>query len=193
MYKRQVCIPPILAMTLLVRFAAFTSCFLMSPRTRRTCSHEELSYGQPNISLNNKRGKSVKLSLESDTVGTHKTRRQITMLEGKTMAYDDLKNRLNEYNWDDGFKVPREILADADCDLALALEVFYLADGYRYLERSRKTTKLQKWNRFITVLYDDIVNHKFPKTDTSFEIPLSKVQKYKLRKIGIAEIFLTDL
>ena len=135
----------------------------------------------------------MKLSLESDTVGTHKTRRQITMLEGKTMAYDDLKNRLNEYNWDDGFKVPREILADADCDLALALEVFYLADGYRYLERSRKTTKLQKWNRFITVLYDDIVNHKFPKTDTSFEIPLSKVQKYKLRKIGIAEIFLTDL
>lgn len=109
------------------------------------------------------------------------------------MAYDDLKNRLNEYNWDDGFKVPREILADADCDLALALEVFYLADGYRYLERSRKTTKLQKWNRFITVLYDDIVNHKFPKTDTSFEIPLSKVQKYKLRKIGIPEIFLTDL
>lgn len=135
----------------------------------------------------------MKLSLESDTVETHKTRRQITMLEGKTMAYDDLKNRLNEYNWDDGFKVPREILADADCDLALALEVFYLADGYRYLERSRKTTKLQKWNRFITVLYDDIVNHKFPKTDTSFEIPLGKVQKYKLRKIGIAEIFLTDL
>lgn len=135
----------------------------------------------------------MKLSLESDTVETHKTRRQITMLEGKTMAYDDLKNRLNEYNWDDGFKVPREILADADCDLALALEVFYLADGYRYLERSRKTTKLQKWNRFITVLYDDILNHKFPKTDTSFEIPLSKVQKYKLRKIGIAEIFLTDL
>ena len=36
------------------------------------------------------------------------------------MAYDDLKNKLNEYNWDNGFAFPKEILADADCDLALA-------------------------------------------------------------------------
>ena len=44
------------------------------------------------------------------------------------MAYADLKNKLDEYNWDDGV-----------------------------------------------------------------EVPLSKVQKYKLRKKGAAEIFLTDL
>lgn len=50
------------------------------------------------------------------------------------MAYVDLKNKLDEYNWDDGFEVPRTILADPDCDLALALEIFYLAGGYEYLE-----------------------------------------------------------
>lgn len=109
------------------------------------------------------------------------------------MAYDDLKNKLNEYNWDNGFAIPKEILADADCDLALALEIFYLAGGYKYLENLTKTTVFQKWNRFITVLYDDILNNRYPKTDTLFEIPLSKVQKYKLRKMGISEIFLTDL
>ena len=41
--------------------------------------------------------------------------------------------------------------------------------------------------------YEDILDNRFPKTDASFEIPLSKVQKYKLRKKGAAEIFLTDL
>lgn len=111
------------------------------------------------------------------------------------MVYYDLKRKLNEYNWDNRFEIPKEILADPGCDLALALalEVFYLADGYGYLEKSTKTTVLEEWNEFITILYNDILNNKFPKTDTSFEIPLSKVQKYKLRKKGISEIFLTDL
>lgn len=114
-------------------------------------------------------------------------------LRGIKMAYADLKNKLDEYNWDDGFEVPREILADADCNLALALEIFYLAGRYEYLEKSARRTKLQKWNWFITVLYENILNNKFLKTDASFEIPLSKVQKYKLRKKEAAEIFLTDL
>lgn len=105
----------------------------------------------------------------------------------------DLKSKLNEYNCDNGFEIPKEILAAPGCDLALALEVFYLADGYGYLEKSTKTAVLEEWTEFITILYNDILNNKFPKTDTSFEIPLSKVQKYKLRKKGISEIFLTDL
>ena len=79
------------------------------------------------------------------------------------------------------------------CDLALALEIFYLSDGYAYLEDLEKTTDLKEWNSFITALYDDISNNKFPKTGKSFKIPLSKVQKYKLQKKGISKIFLIDL
>lgn len=109
------------------------------------------------------------------------------------MVYNDLRSKLNEYNWDDGFEIPKEILAAPDCDLALALEIFYLSDGYAYLEDLTRTTELKEWGRFITVLYNDILNNKFPKTSTSFEIPLSKVQKYKLQKKGISKIFLTDL
>lgn len=89
--------------------------------------------------------------------------------------------------------MPKEILSDPSCGLALALEVFYLADGYHYLETLAKTTTLQKWNKFFTTLYHDILNHRFPKIDTSFKIPLNKVQKYKLRKNQVPEIFLTDL
>lgn len=109
------------------------------------------------------------------------------------MAYYDLKRKISAYNWDDGFELPKEILANPDCDLALALEIFYLADGYGYLEQPRNATVSAEWNRFIAALYNDILNHKFPKSDTSFEIPLSKVQKYKLKKKGISELFLTDL
>lgn len=109
------------------------------------------------------------------------------------MVYNDLRSKLNEYNWDDGFEILEEILADPVCDLALELEIFYLGDGYACLEDLTKTTELKEWGRFIVGLYSDILNNKFPKAGKPFENPLSKVQKYKLRKKGISEIFLTDL
>lgn len=127
-----------------------------------------------------------------ETKGNPDSVRALYTFKEKLELSED-KQAKEEYNWDDGFEVPRTILADPDCDLALALEIFYLAGGYEYLEKSAKRTKLQKWNPFITVLYEDILDNRFPKTDASFEIPLSKVQKYKLRKKGAAEIFLTDL
>ncbi|WP_252871370.1 DUF4274 domain-containing protein [Roseburia inulinivorans] len=100
------------------------------------------------------------------------------------MVYNDLENMLNEYNWDNGFEIPKEILADPRCDLALALEIFYLSDGYAYLEDLEKTTDLKEWNSFITALYDDISNNKFPKTGKSFKIPIiqgSKIQASEKR------------
>ena len=36
-----------------------------------------------------------------------------------------LRQLLNEYNWDDGFDLPKKILENPDCDLALALEIFF--------------------------------------------------------------------
>ena len=61
---------------------------------------------------------------------------------------------LNEDNWDNGFEIPKEIQVllyiDPRCDLlALALEIFYLSDGYAYLEDLEKTTDLKEWNSFI--------------------------------------------
>ena len=112
-------------------------------------------------------------------------------IKGRTMS--EIRTQLNEYNWDDGFKVPQEILDNPDCDLALALEVFYLADGYAYLENKESMVELKEWNQFISRLYKDIMEHKYQKTDAVFEIPLSKVQKYKLANKQVPEIFLKDL
>ena len=108
-------------------------------------------------------------------------------------TYDKLKNKLNEYNWDDGFELPKEILDNSYCDLALALEIFYLADGIRYLEEPSYNPNLGVWSLFIEKLYNDILNGKYLKKDATFQIPLSKVAKYKLRKLQVPDIFLTDI
>lgn len=71
------------------------------------------------------------------------------------MVHNDLRSKLNEYNWDDGFEIPKKILAAPGCALALALEIFYLSDGYAFLDNLTKTTDVKEWGRFITVLYDD--------------------------------------
>ncbi len=33
------------------------------------------------------------------------------------MTYSKLKAMLDDYNWDDGFDVPRKLLKDPECDL----------------------------------------------------------------------------
>ena len=109
------------------------------------------------------------------------------------MRYQDLKNILAEYNWDDGFDVPMKLLNDPNCDLALALEIFYLADGYAYLDNPMAGSNLQGWNTFIIGLYDKILDGKYVRTQFGFEIPLNNMQKYKLRKKQVPEVFLTDL
>lgn len=39
----------------------------------------------------------------------------------------------------------------------------------------------------------DILTGKYPVADRHYEIPLSKVQRYKLDKLGVPEVFLQDL
>lgn len=40
------------------------------------------------------------------------------------MSVHDLEYILNKYNWNDGFKIPKEILNSHDCDLELTLKTF---------------------------------------------------------------------
>lgn len=109
------------------------------------------------------------------------------------MSYKNLKKMMDNYNWDDGFEIPKKILSSPDCDLALALEIFYLADGFAYLDNFEMETSLKEWNQFIVSLYNDILCGRYIKDSNPYEIPLSKVEKYKLKKKQVPEIFLTDL
>lgn len=37
------------------------------------------------------------------------------------------------YNWDNGFDIPQAVLDNKNCDLGIALLIFYRADGFGYL------------------------------------------------------------
>lgn len=106
---------------------------------------------------------------------------------------NELRQLLNEYNWDDGFDLPKELLKNPNCDLALALEIFYLADGYSYLIDKSNNTSLKEWKFFVEKLYADILEGKYIQTESTFENPLTKVQRYKLKMQQVPDIFLLDL
>lgn len=65
------------------------------------------------------------------------------------MNYDDINKAVDEYNWDDGFEFPSEVLENELCDLALALKIFYLGDGYGYFQ------KLKEFNEMYLTTSDD--------------------------------------
>ena len=67
------------------------------------------------------------------------------------MSYSDLEKLLDEYNWDDGFEIATEILDNPYCDLALALKVIYLADGFAYLDGFAEKSELNEWKQFLFI------------------------------------------
>ena len=110
------------------------------------------------------------------------------------MKYGEMKELVRTYNWDDGFDIPEKIISDANCDLALALEVFYLGDGFGYFQTfAHNIGGTKDWFCFISKLYENIVQGKYKKTNNHFAIPLSRVQRYQLKKNNIPEVFLTDI
>lgn len=110
------------------------------------------------------------------------------------MTYKQMKNMIENYNWDDGFKLLKLIISDANCDLAMALEIFYLADGYGYFQTFTQNIGGKKeWFSFMGALCYDIENGRYVKSVHHYTIPLSKVQRYQLRKRNIPEVYLTDV
>ncbi|MBE5840486.1 MAG: DUF4274 domain-containing protein [Butyrivibrio sp.] len=101
----------------------------------------------------------------------------------------------SNYNWGDGFDIPKAIIDNPKCDLSTALMMFFGADGYTYLSGRDENANMSKWNEFVTELYYDIVNGKFLSNGIAFAVPLTKVQKYKLDKVVPPKetVFITDI
>ncbi|NLI58881.1 MAG: DUF4274 domain-containing protein [Clostridium sp.] len=96
------------------------------------------------------------------------------------------------YNWDNGFKIPRKIIHKDCCQLSTALMMFYAADGIRYLQDKSEVNNLKEWSILIKELYNKIINNEFLEGTIKFTPPLSKVQIFKIKKIINAneEVFL---
>lgn len=114
--------------------------------------------------------------------------------ENNNMTYNEIKNIVEGYNWDDGFEIPCQLLSDEKCDLALALEIFYSGDGYGYMiDLEHREGRSREWLEFISKLYCDIEAGRYQIAGNTYQIPLNKVQRHKLRKNNIPIVFLTDL
>lgn len=92
---------------------------------------------------------------------------------------------MNNYNWDNGFEIPRKVLLKSCCELSTALMIFYLADGERYLEDKNEVinSSMTEWSLFIQNLYKQIKSGEFKEGNIYFKPPLSKVQIYKIKKL----------
>lgn len=134
------------------------------------------------------------------------------ILKVKSLLYDSVKEEVQttlsqiedqdilyvyayNYNWDNGFEIPQVILDNAQCDLSIALLLFYRADGARYLFDKSCTESLSQWSSFIKGMYNSILDGKYREGRIEFKIPLSKVQLFKLRKVLTEQekVFVEDI
>ena len=115
-------------------------------------------------------------------ISTIKYRNGNSMKSLKSLKSEvELKNFLEEYNWDDGSTIPAKILENEYCTLQIALRVFWLADGYLYLLERENASNDKKWIIFMNNLYNNILEGRYYLGKTSFDPELNKVQIYKFK------------
>lgn len=100
------------------------------------------------------------------------------------------------YNWDNGFEIPYNIINNKNCDLGTALMIFYDADGYRALKNKEelKNPNLKEWASFISEIEEHILKNEFKVNHIKFIPPLTKVQIFKLKKNNpnITKVFIEE-
>ena len=97
------------------------------------------------------------------------------------------------YNWDDGFEIPNAVADNESCDLGIALSLFWLAEAMCYLTKEIVRDEYNnEWADFCEKMIYKITNGHYEYHAVNFEPKLGKVEEYKLRKIGVPEIFFTE-
>ena len=99
------------------------------------------------------------------------------------------------YNWNDGFDIPRALLGNENCDLGTGLLMFHYADGYRMLESPDEVSAstVEEWKDFLFKLYNRLESSEFKLQSISFNPELTKMQKFMLKKSNpnIPDILMT--
>lgn len=126
-----------------------------------------------------------------------KTRKEVLEILDNVDVAETLHIYMNNYNWDNGFDIPRKVVQKECCELSTALMIFYLADGERYLENKKdvEQSNLREWSLFLQEVYKKIIRGDFKKGNIAFKPPLNKVAIYKLKKNIMPEeyIFLEEI
>lgn len=67
--------------------------------------------------------------------------------------------------------------------MSTALYIFYAADGFKYLMEKTVDTNMEEWKIFIENLHSKIIMKSFVNKDIAFQVPLTKIQVFKLKKV----------
>ena len=94
-----------------------------------------------------------------------------------------------EHNWDDGFEVPTLILQNPNCDLATALMLFWLADGYSFFFHPEMVASHPVQSAFLNPLFERLRSRDFRETNNHYEPGMNAVQEHKMKKMNIEPIF----
>lgn len=112
------------------------------------------------------------------------------------MKRDRTLEFIDNYNWDDGFECMRNLVSITNCSLANLLTIFYDAGGYEYLDfPDNPTNRFPEGHaEFLVYLFNAIEKRASEEVGLNFEYPLTRVQRYKLRKKNpnVAKVFLGD-
>lgn len=84
------------------------------------------------------------------------------------------------YNWDNGFDVPRSIVDNKYCDVGTALMIFSDADGYGIFFDEENF--LKEWFDFVTYLKHRIDDNSFICGNIRFIPQLSRADIFHLKK-----------
>lgn len=142
-------------------------------------------------------------------VGSHKMKKLNPKISQLLYDVDGLEERLSilssfdsaaelftyaeVYNWDDGFDIPRAIAEHTYCDHGTALLLFWLADPIPYLTGEIGHNENNKdWYEFCELMEGRVKKGHYSIGETLYDPELTKVQKYKLQKLGVSSVLLSS-
>ncbi|MEM6817416.1 MAG: DUF4274 domain-containing protein [Pseudomonadota bacterium] len=96
---------------------------------------------------------------------------------------------MDYYNWDDGLAVPTAVATHPACDLAIALKLFWLAEGQFWHDPNVEVDayNFQHFN-FCTMIEGRIISGFYEVGRLSHTQNFNKAVIYKLEKSGFPEI-----
>lgn len=87
------------------------------------------------------------------------------------------------YNWDNGFDVPRSIINNKYCDVGTALMIFIDADGYSiFFDYEKEDCFFKEWFDFVTYLKSEIDGNRFICGNIQFIPKLTRADIFHLKK-----------
>jgi hypothetical protein len=110
------------------------------------------------------------------------------------MRAEELNYLIRHYNWDDGFSVPQSVSQHPQCDLATALEMFWLSEAVSVIDLEEPPSPLRReWFEFARLLTSRISSGHYPRGRNRFLPGLSRVEEYRFRKQGVPDVFLAPV